>query len=143
MKVSARNVFKGQVSQVQEGSVNAEVVLTLPGGEELVAVVTLESVRNLGIAVGKEAVALIKAPWVMLMTESSDIRLSARNCLEGKVLSVNDGAVNAEVVIELAGGSKVYSIVTRDAVAELGLVPGVSATAVIKASHIILGVPAA
>lgn len=51
MKVSARNVFKGQVSQVQEGSVNAEVVLTLPGGEQLVAVVTLESVRNLGIAV--------------------------------------------------------------------------------------------
>ena len=142
MKVSARNVFKGQVSQVQDGAVNAEVVLTLSGGEQLVAVVTMESVRNLGIAVGKEAVALIKAPWVMLMTESSDIRLSARNCLEGKVLSVNDGAVNAEVVIELAGGSKVYSIVTRDAVAELGLAPGVSATAVIKASHIILGVPA-
>ncbi|MBS7847309.1 TOBE domain-containing protein [Pseudomonas fluorescens] len=142
MKVSARNVFKGQVSQVQDGAVNAEVVLTLPGGEQLVAVVTLESVRNLGIAVGKEAIALIKAPWVMLMTESSDIRLSARNCLQGKVLSVNDGAVNAEVVIELAGGSKVYSIVTRDAVAELGLAPGVSATAVIKASHIILGVPA-
>lgn len=142
MKVSARNVFKGQVSQVQDGAVNAEVVLTLPGGEQLVAVVTMESVRNMGIAVGKEAVALIKAPWVMLMTESSDIRLSARNCLEGKVLSVNDGAVNAEVVIELAGGSKVYSIVTRDAVAELGLAPGVSATAVIKASHIILGVPA-
>ncbi|MBK5410888.1 TOBE domain-containing protein [Pseudomonas yamanorum] len=142
MKVSARNVFKGQVSQVQDGAVNAEVVLTLPGGEQLVAVVTMESIRNLGIAVGKEAVALIKAPWVMLMTESSDIRLSARNCLEGKVLSVNDGAVNAEVVIELAGGSKVFSIVTCDAVTELGLKPGVSATAVIKASHIILGVPA-
>ncbi|QTD31076.1 TOBE domain-containing protein [Pseudomonas fluorescens] len=142
MKVSARNVFKGQVSHVQEGSVNAEVVLTLPGGEKLVAVVTLASLKSLGIAVGKEAVALVKAPWVMLMTESSDIRLSARNCLQGKVLSVTDGAVNAEVVIELAGGSKVYSIVTRDAVNELGLAAGVSATAVIKASHIILGVPA-
>ncbi|AXI62014.1 transporter [Pseudomonas kribbensis] len=142
MKVSARNVFKGQVSQVQEGSVNAEVVLTLPGGEKLVAVVTLASLKSLGIAVGKEAVALVKAPWVMLMTESEGIRLSARNCLQGKVLSVTDGAVNAEVVIELAGGSKVYSIVTRDAVNELGLAAGVSATAVIKASHIILGVPA-
>ena len=139
MKASAHNVFKGQVSQVQDGAVNAEVVLTLPGGEQLVAVVTMESVRNLGIAVGKEAVALIKAPWVMLMTESSDIRLSARNCLAGKVLSVSDGAVNAEVVVELAGGSKVYAIVTREAVAELGLAQGVSATAVIKASHIILG----
>lgn len=142
MKVSARNVFKGQVSQVQAGAVNAEVVLTLPGGEQLVAVVTMESIRSLGIAVGKDAVALVKAPWVVLMTESSDIRLSARNCLEGKVLNVTDGAVNAEVVVELAGGSKVYSIVTRDAVTELGLKTGVSATVVIKASHIILGVPA-
>ncbi len=142
MKVSARNVFKGQVSQLQPGAVNAEVELTLPGGERLVAVVTMESVRNLGIAVGKEAVALVKAPWVMLMTESGDIRLSARNCLDGKVVSVTDGAVNAEVLLELAGGSRVYAIVTREAVAELGLAAGVSATAVIKASHIILGVPA-
>lgn len=141
MKVSARNVFKGTVSHVQAGAVNAEVSLTLPGGNELVAIVTMESVKSLGIAVGKEAVALVKAPWVMLMTESSDIRLSARNCLEGKVTSVTDGAVNAEVVIQLDGGSEVYSIVTRQAVADLGLAPGVSATAVIKASHIILGVP--
>jgi|CXWL01.1.fsa_nt_gi molybdate transport system regulatory protein len=142
MKASARNVFKGQVSQVVEGAVNAEVVLSLPGGEQLVAVVTMESIRNLGIAVGKEAIALIKAPWVILMTEASDIRLSARNCLEGKVLSVTDGAVNAEVVVELKGGSKVYSIVTRDAVTELGLASGTNVMAVIKASHIILGVPA-
>ncbi|MCU1739853.1 MULTISPECIES: TOBE domain-containing protein [Pseudomonas] len=142
MKVSARNVFKGTVSQVQDGAVNAEVVLTLTGGEQLVAVVTMASLKSLDIAVGKEAVALIKAPWVMLMTESSDIRLSARNCLSGTVTRVSDGAVNSEVVIRLPGGTEIFSIVTREAVAELGLAPGVSATAVIKASHIILGVPA-
>lgn len=142
MKVSARNVFKGTVSQVKEGAVNAEVALTLPGGEQLVAVVTLDSVSHLGLAAGKPAIALIKAPWVMLMTEASDIRVSARNALEGKVVSVTDGAVNAEVVIELAGGTQVYSIVTREAVAELGLAKGVAATALIKASHIILAVPA-
>ncbi len=84
----------------------------------------------------------VSARNVMLMTESSDIRLSARNSLEGKVTSVIDGAVNSEVVIQLDGGTEVYSIVTRQAVAELGLAPGVSATAAIKASHIILGVPA-
>ncbi|TPG76909.1 TOBE domain-containing protein [Pseudomonas arsenicoxydans] len=129
---------------LKRGPVSASLrhTLKLSGGNELVAVVTMESVKSLGLAVGKEAVALVKAPWVMLMTESSDIRLSARNCLEGKVTSVTDGAVNAEVVIKLDGGSEVYSIVTREAVAELGLAPGVSATAVIKASHIILGVPA-
>lgn len=142
MKVSARNVFKGTVSTIQEGAVNAEIVLQLAGGEPLVAVVTLASVKTLGLAVGKEAVALIKAPWVMLMTDSSGFRLSARNCLEGTVTRVSDGAVNAEVVITLPGGTEVYSIVTREAVTELGLKAGVSATAVIKASHIILGVPA-
>ena len=141
MKVSARNVFSGTVKQIQEGSVNAEVLLSLAGGEELVAVVTLQSVKSLGLAVGVEAVALVKAPWVMLMTESSGFRLSARNCLEGKVTRVSDGAVNAEVVITLKGGTEVYSIVTREAVTELGLAEGVSASAVIKASHIILGVP--
>lgn len=142
MKVSARNVFNGTVMQIQEGSVNAEVVLSLAGGEELVAVVTLQSVKTLGLVVGGQAVALVKAPWVMLMTESSGFRLSARNCLEGKVTRVSDGAVNAEVVITLMGGTDVYSIVTREAVNELGLAEGVSASAVIKASHIILGVPA-
>ncbi|MGA4636644.1 TOBE domain-containing protein [Pseudomonas solani] len=142
MKVSARNVFKGTVSAVVPGSVNAEVVIGLPGGDSLVAVVTLQSVQSLGLAVGKQAIALVKAPWVMLMTDSSDIRLSARNCLQGTVSAVNDGAVNAEVVLSLPGGTEVTAVVTRDAVAELGLAKGVSATAVIKASHVILGVPA-
>ncbi|MGC1329995.1 TOBE domain-containing protein, partial [Pseudomonas sp.] len=44
------------------------------------------------------------------------------------------------VVLRLAGGTEVFAIVTREAVQELGLAPGVTATAVIKASHIILGV---
>jgi len=142
MKVSARNVFKGKVRELRPGAVNSEVIMELAGGETLVAVVTMESVSSLQLAPGVDAVALIKAPWVMLMTDSSDIRLSARNCLAGKVVNVTDGAVNAEVTLELAGGTRVYSIVTRDAVQELGLAPGVNATAVIKASHIILGVPA-
>ncbi|MOA20116.1 Molybdenum-pterin-binding protein MopA [compost metagenome] len=98
--------------------------------------------KSLGLAQGKEVIALVKAPWVMLMTEGSDIRLSARNCLPGTVKSVADGAVNAEVVLTLDGGTEVVAVVTRDAVSELGLAPGVSATAVIKASHVILGVPA-
>lgn len=142
MKISARNVLKGNVLEVKDGAVNSEVTMELAGGEKLVAVVTCDSVKNLNLTPGSEAVALIKAPWVMLMTESDEIRLSARNCLKGKVLSVSDGAVNAEVILELLGGSRVCSIVTRDAVEELGLEPGVNASAIIKASHIILAAPA-
>ncbi|WDY57871.1 TOBE domain-containing protein [Pseudomonas sp. PSKL.D1] len=140
MKVSARNMFEGKVSNVQPGAVNAEVELTLNGGgEKLVAVVTMASIHNLNINVGKEAVALVKAPWVVLMTDADGYNLSARNALEGEVVRVGDGAVNAEVVLKLAGGTEVFSIVTREAVQELGLKPGVKATALIKASHIILG----
>lgn len=141
MKVSARNVFRGKVRQLRNGAVNAEVVMQLPGGNDLVAIVTEESVKSLGLAQGKDVVALVKAPWVMLMTDAEGIRLSARNCLAGTVKSVADGAVNAEVVLDLGGGSEVVAVVTRDAVAELGLAAGVKATAVIKASHVILGVP--
>jgi molybdate transport system regulatory protein len=140
MKVSARNVFPGTIKSLRPGAVNAEVSLELEGGEVLVAVVTSESVASLGLVVGGKAIALVKAPWVMLLTENDGIRLSARNCLQGRVLSVADGAVNAEVVLQLAGGSKVSAIVTREAVEELELTPGASATAVIKASHVILAV---
>jgi len=138
IKVSARNVFEGKVTNVQPGAVNAEVELTLGGGEKLVAVVTMASLHNLSINVGKDAVALVKAPWVVLLTDAAGYKLSARNALEGEVMRVGDGAVNAEVVLKLAGGTEVFAI-AREAVQELGLAPGVKATALIKASHIILG----
>ena len=140
MKVSARNVFPGRIKSLRPGAVNAEVSLELAGGEVLVAVVTSESVASLGLQLGGEAIALVKAPWVMLMTEAQGIRVSARNCLKGNVVSITDGAVNAEVVLELAGGSKVFAIVTRESVDALGLTPGAAATAVIKASHVVLAV---
>jgi molybdate transport system regulatory protein len=142
MKISARNVFEGTVSAYRPGGVNAEVEVDIGGGDRLVAVITLESARALGIAVGSAVVALVKAPWVMVLTDTKGVRLSARNCLKGTVETVETGAVNAEVVIALPGGAKVAAVITREAVADLGLKPGVPASAVIKASHVVLGVTA-
>jgi molybdate transport system regulatory protein len=62
--------------------------------------------------------------------------------LAGKVSKLTKGAVNTEVAITLAGGSMVYSVVTNEAVLDLGLKVGEPATALIKASHVVLGVPA-
>lgn len=143
MKISARNVFKGTISNLQTGAVNAKVDISLGGNDKLTAVVTTESAQALELATGKEVVAIIKAPWVMLMTDNSGIRLSARNILTGIVKSIEAGAVNTEVTIALPGGTQITSVVTKEAVAELGLKPGSTASAVIKASNIILGVPAA
>lgn len=141
MKISARNVFEGTISALQPGVVNAEVDIAL-GSDRLVAVVTMESVKSLGLAEGSPIMAIVKAPWVLLMSDSSGVRLSARNQLTGTVKSIEAGAVNAEVVLALAGGTEITSVVTKEAVAEMGLKPGSTATAVIKASNVILGVPA-
>ncbi|MFC3609219.1 TOBE domain-containing protein [Stutzerimonas tarimensis] len=142
MKVSARNVFKGTVIAVRPGAVNAQVEIELGQGDQLISVVTQESVTALELAPGKEVLAIVKAPWVMLMSDGSDLRLSARNQLVGVVKHIEPGAVNSEVTLTLPGGTEVTSVVTREAVAELGLTVGGSATAVIKASNVILGVTA-
>ena len=66
MKVSARNVLKGKVVEVKEGSVNSEVVLELAPGLKIVSIVTKESVAGLGLKKGKDAYAIIKASSVMM-----------------------------------------------------------------------------
>lgn len=142
MNVSARNVFSGKITALTDGAVNAEVEIGLAGGDRIVAIVTAGSVKSLGLAVGKDAVAYVKAPWVMLLAGPQNVKFSARNQLSGTVSSVQKGAVNTEVGIQLPGGASVYAVVTNEAVMELGLKEGVAATALIKASHVILGVPA-
>jgi molybdopterin-binding protein len=66
MKLSARNVLKGKVVKVTKGGVNSVVVVEIAQGIRLTSVVTGEAVEELGLAKGKEAYAIIKAPNVML-----------------------------------------------------------------------------
>jgi len=140
MKTSARNQFQGRISQITLGAVNAEVIVEMPGGDELVAIITNESVRSLGLEVGRDVFALINASWVILTPSEPGLRTSARNQLCGIVVSCVEGAVNGEVVIELAGGRRLAAIVTNESIKSLGLKEEVHACALIKASHIILAV---
>lgn len=142
LKTTARNQFLGRVSQLKTGAVNDEVELEIAGGQKLVAVVTRDSAESLGLAVGAEAFALIKASSIILVTEAGDVEFSARNQLAGTVTRVTTGAVNTEVVLELAGGGTVAAIITNESSSNLGLAEGVATTAIFKASSVILGVPA-
>lgn len=142
MKISARNAFEGTITALVDGKVNAEVEVTTPGGDRIVAIVTEGSVAALGLAVGKPAIAYVKAPWVMVLAGAGGVKFSARNQLAGVVDSVLKGAVNSDVAIRLAGGALVHAVITNEAVLELGLKAGVPACALIKASHVVLGVPA-
>jgi molybdopterin-binding protein len=69
MKISARNVLKGKVKQVNAGAINTEVTVTLAGGNEVVSVITKASAERLGLAPGKEVYAVIKATSVMIATD--------------------------------------------------------------------------
>lgn len=69
MKLSARNILKGKVIKVTRGAVNSEIIIELPGGAQIVSIITNTSVENLGLKEGKEAYAIIKASNVMIGIE--------------------------------------------------------------------------
>jgi molybdate transport system regulatory protein len=142
MKTSARNQFIGTVSAMRQGAVNDEVELTLPGGAHIVAVVTRESSRSLGLRTGIKAIALVKSSSVVIATDLEGAKLSARNQLKGVIGTVTPGAVNAEVVIDLDGGGSVAAIVTEGSVKALGLAKGTTAIALFKATSVIVAVTA-
>ena len=138
MAVSARNQLTGTVSAVAMGAVNDEVELTLAGGAKLVAIVTHSSQQALGLAKGKEAIALIKAPWVTLATEDCGLKFSARNQFTGQVTQVTEGAVNATVHIKADAGFDIVAVITNESQHEMKLAAGSRAIALVKASAILL-----
>jgi molybdopterin-binding protein len=68
------------------------------------------------------------------------MKISARNQLVGKIQSISPGAVNTEVVVELAGGQTITSIITKASAVKLKLHPGMEVYVIIKASNVMIGV---
>ena len=66
------------------------------------------------------------------------MKISARNTLSGTVKSVTPGAVNTEVMITLADGAEIVSIITKESAESLELAPGKHAYAVIKSSDVMV-----
>ena len=137
MRISARNQLFGQVVKVQEGAVNGIVTLEF-AGETITGTISMASINELELVPGKKAVAIIKATEVMIGI--GDMTLSARNKITGIVSNINEGAVNAIVTLDIAGGNKISSTISMAAVKELGLTVGTKAVAVIKATSVMFGV---
>ena len=140
MKTTARNQFAGTMTHVAAGPVTTEVTLTLRGGQEITATLTSASAKGLKLKKGTEAIALIKASAVVLVTDFAGYTLSARNQLAGPISRVEKGAVSSLVGVTLPGGGVVTASVTNDAVQALGLAVGQQATAVFKAYSVLLAV---
>lgn len=67
------------------------------------------------------------------------MKISARNVLKGKVKTVNHGAVNSEITVDLSGGAQVVSIITKTSAENLRLAPGKDVYVIIKASNVMIG----
>jgi molybdopterin-binding protein len=68
------------------------------------------------------------------------MQISARNVLKGKVKKVTPGAVNSEIIVEVAGGVEMVSIITKSSVERLGLKTGKEVYAIVKASSVMIGI---
>ena len=66
MKLSARNQFKGKIVDIQEGAVNGIVKIDIGGGNVMSATISMNAIKELGLEVGKEAYAIVKATSVMV-----------------------------------------------------------------------------
>lgn len=139
MRTSARNALRGKITSVSCKDVTAQVGLLIAPGVELAATLTRQSLEDLGLEAGGDAIALIKAGFVTLIQDPA----AAPDCpnrIAGQVLSREDGANLSEVVLEIAAGKTLVISLSLAEAEALNLQPGLSVWALIEAAQIILAV---
>ncbi len=140
MNISARNIFKGTITSVVKGTVNAEIDLALADGTSICSVITMGAVEKLGLKEGMDAYAIIKANSIILGTNLHEAKISARNFMCGTVQRVIDGPVSAEIDIEIGNGTLLSAVITHESARKLALQEGSHACAIFKASSVLIGV---
>ena len=136
MSLSIRNQLPGTVTAVTAGEVMATVKARLTGGQNITAAITLEAVKELGLAEGSSVRAMVKSTEVSLATGPVE-GLSIRNQIPGTITEVVTGGAMATVKLAVEGG-ELTAAITKDAVTDLGLVVGGSVVALIKSTEVAL-----
>jgi molybdate transport system regulatory protein len=139
MRTSARNQYSGVISQINRGSINAEVGIKISPETVIYASITNESLKELELEEGMAAFALIKSGWVTLIGEECG-KVSARNRLCGEVAAMNTGAINSEVTITLDAKNSITATITNASAKEMALHLGSRVCAIFKSNSVIVGV---
>ena len=137
-RMSARNTFFGEITQVITGDLQSEVELTTLGGYTIITSITNASLKTMGLKKGSQATAIVKAPWVILFRGDEDPLACARNRLAGKVAAVRRGKILSEVTAELVDGVTVCSVITGPSIERLDLHTGDPVWVLFKTSSVIL-----
>ena len=136
MRTSARNALRGTVSAIAPGRLTRTVALSCSGGATVQCVVTGASVRKLGLRVGREAVALVKASLVDVASKAS----AADNCIRGIVRRCRISEVTAEVDLDIGSGHRLTASIAADRARTLRLRPGKPAYALFQAAHVVIAI---
>ena len=136
LTTSARNQLSCRVGAVEAHGLNTELELQLRGGDTLFSTITSTSVRNMGLESGCEAYAIIKSSDVVI-TAGAPEHTPDLNVLEGEIVSLQRSGENAEITLQLKGGSKLVGVM--DLEASGALETGMRAYAAVAKRHIILG----
>ncbi|MYQ46025.1 adenylate kinase [Streptomyces sp. SID4985] len=136
MNLSMRNQIPGTVTDIAHGEVMATVQVRLDGGQRLTAAITLESVKDLGLAEGSAVRAMMKSTEVALATGRVE-GLSIRNQLPGTVTGLAVGGAMATVRVAVDEG-QLTAAITKDAVLDLGLTVGSPVVVLIKSTEVSL-----
>jgi molybdate transport system regulatory protein len=138
MKTSARNVLRCTVTEVRRAAVNVEIIMKLSDEHSIIAVITNDSVRELGLEPGREVIALVKSSFVMLAAGEDALRISTPNRIVGTIAGRVDGGVNSEITLDLGSGKTLVSVITKASADELSLNIGDRTCAFFNPSHVIL-----
>lgn len=139
IKTSATNQLFGTITAIQTSAVNAEVSVELKGGEQIVASLTLSELNQLDVNIGSDALLLINAVDIIVATDLIVHVLSARNCIQGKVIRVQHDGVDSEVVIQLPSGESLAATITQGSAELLDLNLGTTVYANFKSNAVMLG----
>ncbi|MEU6114147.1 TOBE domain-containing protein [Streptomyces sp. NPDC047117] len=136
MSLSIRNQLPGTVTSVTPGEAMATVRVRLDGGQDITAAITLDAVKDLGLAEGAAVHTLVKATEVALATGPVE-GLSIRNRLSGTVREIATGAAMASVRVSV-GSAELTAAITKDAVTDLSLTQGSAVTVLFKSTEVSL-----
>ena len=140
MRTSARNALRGTITAIQSDTLSAEVAVSVSDDSTIYSLVTTESVRDLGLCVGREAVVLIKAPFVLIAPGANAPLVSVRNCVRGNVQRCDISAVNAEVVLDIGNQKTLVASISARSAEAMHLSPGDPACALFDAGHVIIAI---
>jgi len=136
-RISARNVFWTEVTQVRKWAVDVEVQLRMSDEHVMLTTVTNEAAADLGLAPGRKVLAVIKAPSVRIVAPSPAPRL-ARNWFVGTVSRRVDAERNSEVRLDIGRSKQLVAVAPRAEIEALALEVGGEAAATFDPNQVIL-----